>query len=84
MNFSYLKTDAGYKVMQENEVIDRMFPYVPDMEHRLVRFLRSSYYYKKYNIVPCVPLTWEYNINSWDIGKIRWYLQKYRINRPFR
>ena len=78
-HYSYLDNDDGYLTMYQNKVIDGFIPYVPDVEPRLIQFLRSLYYHKINGIKPCVPLYMEYMIKAEDWDEIVRYIRKYRI-----
>lgn len=77
--YSHIYEDQGYTVMDENSWIDRKFPYKYDINPRLIRYIRTSYYYKKNKILPCVPLELEYRVSKNDQKQIKRYLKKYRI-----
>jgi len=78
-NFSFVNEDVGYKAMNVYHKINKKFPFKDDIEPRLVRYLRIYYFYKIYNIKPCVPLIMEYWIRQDDINCINKYLHKYGI-----
>jgi len=79
-NFSYLYDDHGYSVMTTNGKIDRIIPYKEGIEDRLIKFMRTSYYYKIYDIKPCIPLKMEFDIKPKDIDAIKRYGNKYNKN----
>jgi hypothetical protein len=79
--YSFINQDLGYQIIQQNNDIDRMFPYKPDIDPRLVRYLRSLYFFIQNNIMPCVPLDMEYSIKKDDVPCMVNYLKKYQI--PF-
>lgn len=78
-DYSYKKQDSGYTTLRYNKFITQKFPYKPDIEPRLVRFLRQQYYHSKYDIIKCIPLSMEYQINKIDWLNIKRYLIKYNI-----
>lgn len=80
MNFSNLKEDLGYVVIRQNIDIDKKFPFKSDVDPRLVRYLRSLYFYKINDLTPCVPLEMEFYINKIDYIKIIRYLRKYNLH----
>lgn len=65
-NFSFVNNDVGYKIIKDNDNIDKKLPFDDNVPPRLIRFLRTLYYYKKYNIKPCIPLYMEYQIKYVD------------------
>jgi|AntRauTorckE6833_2_1112554.scaffolds.fasta_scaffold15250_2 hypothetical protein len=77
--YSNLYEDIGYMIIDDNTKIDNKFPYKDDIDQRLVKFMRTSYYYKQNNIVQCVPLEMEFDITKNDWVKIKKYLKKYKI-----
>lgn len=79
MNYSFINEDFGYIVKARNMYIDHLIPYKEDIQPRLVRFLRSLYYYRSHNIRPCVPLYMQYSIKAEDWDDIVRYIKKYRI-----
>lgn len=78
-HYSYVNEDDAYLTMYQNKVIDGLLPYVPDVEHRLVQFLRTLYYYKTNAITPCIPLYMEYGIKKRDWDEISRYIKRYNI-----
>ncbi len=78
-NFSFINEDIGYKVMYDNYTINELLPLKPDIEPRLIYFLRTLYYHKKYNIMPCVPLYMQFHIKKIDWVEIVRFIKKYNI-----
>ena len=78
-NFSYIYEDIGYPVAKTNYWISLQLPYKPDVEPRLIQFLRTLVYYKIYGIKPCVPIYMEYMIKKEDWIQISRYIRKYNI-----
>lgn len=78
--FSSIHEDIGYTVMDENSAIDKKFPYKKDIDPRLIRFMRTSYYYKVNNIVPCIPMELEFRLRKKDWKQIYRYIKKYDVN----
>lgn len=78
-DFSFMNEDVGYKSMNIYHKIIKKFPFKDDIDPRLIRYLRSYYFYKINNIKPCVPLVIEYWIRQDDINCINNYLHKYGI-----
>jgi hypothetical protein len=79
MNYSYINTDNGYQFMYNNKTIEQLLPYVPDVEPRVVDFLRTLYFYKKEGVTPCIPLYMEYQIKKEDWTAIVYYYDRYNI-----
>lgn len=77
--YGYINQDRGYRTMYENKTVDRLLPYVPNIEPRIIQFLRTLYYYKQNAITPCIPLYMEYQINNEDWDVIVFYIKKYKI-----
>lgn len=77
--YSFIKNDVGYRVYKENKRVDLLIPYKPDIDSRLVRFLRAIHYFKRYGIGPCMPLDIEYSINNCDWIAINRYIRKYNV-----
>jgi len=77
--YSFINDDIGYVVMKDNDNIDKKLPFVDDVEPRLIRFLRTLYYYRKHNITACIPLYMEFQIKKEDLLLIRNYILKYGI-----
>jgi hypothetical protein len=78
-NFSFIKKDIGYDMLKINKLISLKFPYKPDIEPRLVDYLRIYNIYKILGSEPCVPLIVQYWIRDDDIVHINKYLHKYEI-----
>lgn len=78
-DYSYIRDDVGYKVLDVMHIINRKIPYKKDIEPRLINYLRMHYFYKINNIKPCVPLIIEFWIRQDDINCINNYLHKYNI-----
>ena len=78
-NFSYIYSDSGYKVMYDNININKIIPIKADIEPRLVYFLRTLYYHKKYNFRSCIPLYMQFHIKNIDWDEIIRYINKYKI-----
>lgn len=78
-NYGYINEDTGYLAMKSNRWISSNIPYKPDVEPRLVQFLRTLTYYRLYRIKPCVPIYMEYMIKKEDWVEIMRYIKKYDI-----
>lgn len=79
MDYSYINNDIGYKIMHDNININKLIPFKADIEPRIIQFLRTLYYYKKYNIKPCVPLYMQFHVKKEDWTEIRRYVVKYKV-----
>jgi len=73
-SYSFIRNDQGYDMMKLGRYITNKFPYKPDIEHRLVRFVRSYFFYKLTGIKPCVPLVVDYWIRTNDLICISNYI----------
>ena len=85
-NYSYKHHDTGYKLMYRAYLIDVLFPYRSYIESRLVRYMRTLYMMKKYNIKQCdldVPLEIEYFVTANDILKIKNYIIKNKLKAGY-
>jgi len=78
-NYSFINQDIGYKILPEFELIYQIIPYKPDIDPRLIQFLRELYFFKQHKFMPCVPLDIQYSINKNDWICISHYLDKYKI-----
>lgn len=76
-DYSSLGEDTGYRLLRTNSTIDQIFPYVDDIDPRLVQFMRTAYSHRIHGIVPCVPLDMEYHITRKDVPYMKHYLRKY-------
>ncbi len=79
-NYGLIDEDDGYKIMFWNRCTGCKIPYTIDIDPRLVRYLRTLYYYKKYNIIPCIPLEIQFWITKRDIVQMGKYMRNY-INK---
>lgn len=82
-NFSYIKDDHGYHEMNYAKYISYLIPFKPDIEPRLIYFLRSLFYqkvfHKKFRMNDCIPIYMKYHIKLEDWNEISRYVNKYRI-----
>lgn len=77
--YGFIHDDKGYNIIEDNDCIDKFLPYKPDIEPRLVRFLRTLHYYRTHGITTCIPVYMEFQIKKEDWDKIKYYLLKYNI-----
>ena len=77
--YSNLYEDIGYMIIEDNEKIDKKFPYKDTIDPRLIKFMRTANYYKQNNIIQCIPLDMEFDITKKDRLEINKYLKKYKI-----
>ena len=78
-NFSFISKDIGYKIMKGSRHINVEIPFKPDIDPRLIRFLRELTQHKLYKTNPCVPLYMQYHIKKEDWDEIVRYIKKYKI-----
>lgn len=78
-NYSYITHDIGYNIMHDNIDINRLIPLKADVEPRIIYFLRTLYYHKKYRIKPCVPIYMQFHVKTEDWDEILRYVYKYNI-----
>jgi hypothetical protein len=79
MSYSYLREDDGYYIYNDAKIMHYILPLVHDVEPRIIYFLRTLYYHKKYNIKHCVPLYMQFMIKKEDWDVIVYYIKKYNI-----
>ncbi len=77
-NYSDIKDDIGYNVMRANKYTDYVIPYVENTDPRLVRYMRSVYFFNKLKLTPCTPsLKDQFWVQRDDNHQLNRYLSKY-------
>jgi hypothetical protein len=72
--FSHLYQDKGYNVMRDNICLGCILPYAPNVEPRIVNYLRELYNWHKRKVTTCVPLTMKFHIKTEDWTQIHKYI----------
>lgn len=77
-NYSYINSDLGYTVMKLNKSLSYCIPYVENTDPRLVRYMRSVYFFNKLKIKPCTPLKDQFWVEKDDNYKLNRYVNNFK------
>jgi hypothetical protein len=76
MQYSFINEDPGYVVRLLNRPIRDKIPYVENTDPRLVRYMRTVYFFNQINARPCTPLKDQFWVESDDNYQLNRYVRQ--------